>query len=107
MSEAVALIVPVAALPPETVVPNAVVVPYSNFGVVEVDEAVIVPLNVAEVEPTAVGLFVLTEIPPTAVDTFDDVQPPDGFTAASSFALCSLRSVAICASVAPANFITS
>jgi hypothetical protein len=89
------LIVPVAALPPETVVPREVVVPYSNFGVVEVEPAVIVPLNVAEVDPIAVGLFVLMEIDPTAVATFAAVHPPDGFMAASSFALCSFRSVAI------------
>ncbi|MEY4228386.1 MAG: hypothetical protein RLZ84_978 [Actinomycetota bacterium] len=95
------------ALPPETVVPRDVVVPYSNFGVVDVEPAVIVPLNVAELVPIAVGLLVLIETPPTAFAMFDAVQPPDGFTAASSLALCSLRSVAISPSVAPAAFMTS
>lgn len=95
---------PVAALPPETVVPSAVVVPYSNLGVVEVDPAVMVPLKVAEFEPIAVGLFVLMEMAPTDVATFPLVQPPEGLTAASSFALCSFRSVAISESVAPAAF---
>lgn len=58
MSDAVALMVPVAADPPLTVVPRAVVVPYSNFGVVDVEPASMVPLNVADVGPIAVGLFV-------------------------------------------------
>ena len=62
LNEAEALIVPVAALPPDTVVPSDVVVPYSNFGVVDVEPAEIVPLRVAEVDPIAVGLFVLIEI---------------------------------------------
>lgn len=99
--------VPVAADPPETVVPKAVDVPYWNFGVVEVDPAVIVPLRVAEVAPIADGLFVLMETLPTDDATLEAVQPPAGFTPASSFALCSVRSVAICASVAPAAFIIS
>jgi len=86
LSDAVALIVPVAALPPESVVPKEVVVPYSNFGVVEVEDALIVPLSVAVDAPIEVGLLVFTEIPPTAVATFDAVHPPAGSTAASSFA---------------------
>lgn len=106
-SDAVALIVPVAADPPETVVPNDVVVPYWNFGVVEVEPASIVPLRVAEEAPMAVGLFVLIVTLPTDEATFDDVQPPAGFTPASSFALCSVRSVAISESVAPAAFMIS
>jgi hypothetical protein len=101
------LIVPVAALPPETVVPRAVVVPYWNFGVVDVDEASIVPLNVAESDPMAVGLFVLTETPPAELATLPAVHPPAGSTAASSFAFCWFKSVAISESVAPAAFITS
>jgi hypothetical protein len=47
-----------------------------------------VPLNVAESEPIAVGLFVFTETPPTELATLAAVQPPAGLTAASSFALC-------------------
>ena len=101
------MIVAVFELPPETVVPRAVVVPYSNFGVVEVDPASIVPLNVTSFVPRAVGELVLIEIPPTAFAVFAAVQPPAGLIAASSFALCSLRSVAISLSVAPAAFITS
>lgn len=62
----------------------------------------IVPLNVAESDPIDVGLLVLIEMDPTDEATFPDVQPPAGLTAASSFALCSVRSVAISASVAPA-----
>ena len=77
------------------------------MGVVEVDPASMVPLNVALVAPRAVGEFVLIEIPPTALATFAADQPPAGFTAASSFAACSLKSVAIWLSVAPAAFITS
>lgn len=76
------------ALPPETVVPRDVVVPYSNFGVVDVEPAVMVPLRVADVVPIAVGLLVLIETPPTALATLSFVQPPAGFTAASSLALC-------------------
>lgn len=107
-SDAVALIVPVAADPPETGgFSNDVVVPYWNFGVVEVEPASIVPLSVAESAPMAVGLFVLIETLPTDEATFDDVQPPAGFTPASSFALCSVRSVAISESVAPAAFMIS
>lgn len=104
LNEAEAFIVPVAALPPDTVVPSDVVVPYSNFGVVDVEPAEIVPLRVAEVDPIAVGLFVLMEIEPTDEATFPEVHPPAGFTPASSLALCSVRSVAISASVAPAAF---
>ena len=85
------------------------VVPYSNFGVVEVEPALIVPLNVADVAPIAVGLFVFTDTPPTAPATLSAVQPavPAGFTPASSFAFCSFRSVAISVSVAPAAFMIS
>lgn len=107
LSDAVALIVPVASEPPLTGVPSADVVPYSNFGVVKVDPAVIVPLNVADVAPIAVGLLVLMAILPTDDDTFDDVQPPAGRTAASSLAAWSSRSAATCASVAPAAFMIS
>ena len=86
--EAVALMVPVAALPPPIVVPRAVEVPYSNFGVVEVEPASIVPLNVALSAPRADGEFVFIDIPPTALATLAAVHPPAGFTPASSFALC-------------------
>ncbi len=107
VTDADAFIVPVLALPPEIVVPKSVVVPYSNFGVVEVEPALIVPLNVADVAPIAVGLFVFTDTPPTAPATLPSVQPPAGSTPASSFAFCSFRSVAISVSVAPAAFMIS
>jgi hypothetical protein len=100
----VALIVPVAAEPPETVVPSEVVVPYSNFGVVEVVPATIVPLNVAVVVPTAVGLFVVIETAPALASTLVAVQPPLGRMAASSLAACSSKSAAIVASESPAAF---
>lgn len=80
------LIVPVAADPPETVVPRLVVSPYSNFGVVDVVPATIVPLNVAVVVPTADGLFVVTETAAELASTLDAVQPPVGRSPASSFA---------------------
>lgn len=86
VSDAVELIVPVAAAPPETVVPRPVVVPYSNFGVVDVVPATIVPLSVAVVAPTAVGLLVVMETAATLAATFAVVHPPVGRTPASSFA---------------------
>ena len=89
LNEAEALIVPVAALPPETVVPSDVVVPYSNLGVVDVEPAVMVPLSVAVVGPIAVGLFVLIVTAPTDDATLPVVHPPAGLTPASSLALCS------------------
>lgn len=104
VSDAVAFIVPVAAEPPETVVPRSVVVPYSNFGVVDVVPATIVPLSVAVVVPTAVGLFVAMETAATLASTFVAVHPPLGLIAASSFAACSSRSAAIVVSESPAAF---
>ncbi|MGA0786857.1 MAG: hypothetical protein ACO3VO_06020 [Ilumatobacteraceae bacterium] len=85
-SDALAAMVPVAALPPETVVPKFVVVPYSNFGVVVVDPASIVPESVAEVAPIADGELVLIEIAPTDDATLLAVHPEDGRMAWSSFA---------------------
>jgi hypothetical protein len=107
VSEPDAVNVPVLALNPESVKPKVVVVPYSNFGVVEVEPAVMVPLKVTDVVPIAVGLLVLIETPPTALATFAAVQPLDGSTAASSFAFCSFRSAAITESAMFAAFITS
>lgn len=104
VSDAVALIVLVAAEPPETVVPREVVVPYSNFGVVDVVPATIVPLSVADVVPTAVGLFVVIETAPALASTLVAVQPPLGRTPASSFAAWASRSAAITASESPAAF---
>jgi len=102
VSDAVALIVLVAAEPPETVVPKEVVVPYSNFGVVEVVPATIVPLSVAVVVPTTVGLFVVIETAPALASTLATVQPPLGRTPKSSFAACASRSAAIVVSESPA-----
>ena len=107
VSAAVAAIVPVAADPPETVVPSADVVPYSNLGVVDIVPAIIVPFKVADVEPTDVGLFVVIDIDPTASTTFAAVHPPLGLIAATSLAAWASRSVAISASDTPASFITS
>lgn len=98
LNEAEAFIVPVAALPPDTVVPSEVVVPYSNFGVVDVEPAEIVPLSVADVDPIAVGLFVLIEMEPTDDATLLSVQPPAGLTPKSSLAFCSSKSAAITSS---------
>jgi hypothetical protein len=102
LSDAVEVIVPVAALPPETVVPRLVVVPYSNLGVVDVPPVTIVPFKVAVLTPTDVGLLVVIDTVPTAAATLLDVQPPLGRRAASSLAACSSRSAAIVASESPA-----
>ena len=59
--------VPVLAVPAVVVekVSSVADVPHSNFGVVEVLPAVIVPSSVAVVVPIAEGVFVVTETAPT------------------------------------------
>jgi hypothetical protein len=103
---AVAVTVFVPAVPPVTVVTplkRSEAVLYSNLGVVEVDNALIDPLSVAEVELIAVAAFVVAEPEfTTAVVTLSTVHPPAGLTAASSFASCSFRSAAMSATDTPA-----
>ena len=71
----------VVAEPPETFVPRSVVVPYSKKGVVDVPPVTIVPLNVAVVVPTAIGLLVVIETAATLASTFAAVHPPLGLNA--------------------------